>query len=263
MKSTLLILAIAFISGCSTTKDSVAPKPDDAHQTPPSHTSQNSLDWDGVYRGELPCADCEGLLTTVYLNKDMSFTRKTTYLGKSDSVFIESGTFTWNAQGNTIALAPTGKTQSTQYFVGENTLTQLDLEGNKIAGMFANAYILSKSRYAILEKYWKLVELNGKPVAVDSTLTKEPHLIFKEAGNRVIGNSGCNSFSLTFTTGHGERISINQGTITQMACPQMNFEREFLDALRRADNYNLVGDALVLNKARMAPLARFKIVPTK
>jgi len=137
------------------------------------------------------------------------------------------------------------------------------LEGRKITGVFANAYVLSKSRYAILEKYWKLVELNGKLVVVGSTFVKEPHLIFKEAGNRALGNAGCNKFSLTFSTGNDDRISIHHGAITQMDCPRMNFEREFLDALRRADNYNLIGDTFVLNKARMAPLARFNRVYLK
>ena len=43
----------------------------------------------------------------------------------------------------------------------------------------------------------------------------------------------------------------------------MDLEQEFLDALQNADNFNVVGDMLVLNKARMAPLARFKTVYMK
>lgn len=47
---------------------------------------------------------------------------------------------------------------------------------------------------------------------------------------------------------------------TMMACPNMEEEREFLQVLESADNYNLVGDILELNKARMALLARFENV---
>ena len=36
----------------------------------------------------------------------------------------------------------------------------------------------------------------------------------------------------------------------------MDLEQEFLDALQNADNFNVVGDMLVLNKARMAPLGK-------
>jgi hypothetical protein len=40
----------------------------------------------------------------------------------------------------------------------------------------------------------------------------------------------------------------------------MDVEREFHAVLERADNYSLAGDHLTLNRARMAPLARFEAV---
>jgi len=105
-----VLLAISFFVGCSGSKESTPPNNEGATETnPPAHSSRNSLDWAGAYRGEIPCADCEGILTTVYLNNDMSFIRKALYLGKSDSTFEESGKFTWNAQGNTVVLTPKGR----------------------------------------------------------------------------------------------------------------------------------------------------------
>ncbi len=47
---------------------------------------------------------------------------------------------------------------------------------------------------------------------------------------------------------------------TLMACPDMELEREFMKVLYTADNYNFDGKTIVLNKARMAPLARFEIM---
>ena len=43
------------------------------------------------------------------------------------------------------------------------------------------------------------------------------------------------------------------------ACPepQMQLEQQFLANLAMADNYSLAEQSLSLNKARMAPLARF------
>ena len=32
-------------------------------------SSENVLDWDGTYKGVTPCADCEGIETTVTLNR--------------------------------------------------------------------------------------------------------------------------------------------------------------------------------------------------
>ncbi len=47
---------------------------------------------------------------------------------------------------------------------------------------------------------------------------------------------------------------------TKMACENMDVEYGLSKALSAADNYSLQGDNLSLNKARMAPLARFKAV---
>ena len=48
---------------------------------------------------------------------------------------------------------------------------------------------------------------------------------------------------------------------TMMSCPGIDIEREFLDILAKCDNFSLSGDILHLNKARMAPLAKFQAVP--
>jgi heat shock protein HslJ len=246
----LLLAGIVFLQ-CNTPSPATH-----KNTTDTAHNSQNALDWDGIYRGVLPCADCAGIQTTLYLNRDLSFLKKTKYLGKPDPAFELSGKFTWNTAGNTITLNDAGQTVS--YFVGENTLTQLDRSGSKITGNLAPNYILSKSSYAILERYWKLVELNGKPVLVDSTFIKEPHIMLKDQGSSVVGHGGCNGFSGTFEIGPLDRITFSKMIATEMACPQLDLESQFLNALQLADNFTISADNLVLNKARMAPLARFK-----
>ena len=266
MKNTLIAIVVVVLSAsCQTQKTPSSNQGIEGmdKKTDAAHTSQNALDWDGIYRGVLPCADCEGIQTTIYLNNDLSFRVKTKYLGKSDSIYETSGEFSWNEKGNTIALTSTDKGQETRYFVGEGLLTQLDKQGNKATGENAIHYILSKSNYEILEKYWRLVELNGKNVAVDSTFIKEPHIIFKESNNRVIGNGGCNSISGEFKIESLNRITLSKMISTKMACPRMQLEQEFLEVLQKADNFNVAGDLLMLNKARMAPLARFKAVYMK
>ena len=115
----------------------------------------------------------------------------------------------------------------------------------------------------IVEKYWKLIELNGKPIVVDSTFRKEPHIIFKAQDNRIIGSGGCNNLTGSYALGPNGRISIPQPIATRMACPNMEIENFFLQALQAADNYSVSEEMLVLNKGRMAPLARFKVVYMK
>lgn len=108
-----------------------------------THNAQTSLDWNGTYKGITPCADCEGIETEVALNKDMTFIVKTKYKGKSDEVFEEKGIFKWDQTGSIVILEGL-KDRPNQFFVGENTLTQLDLEGKKITGALAENYILKK-----------------------------------------------------------------------------------------------------------------------
>ncbi|MEH6306947.1 copper resistance protein NlpE [Olivibacter sp. CPCC 100613] len=110
---------------------------------PDMHNAQNSLDIIGTYKGVLPCADCEGIRTELTLKTDSTYTLKNNYLGKGDGKeFEEEGRYVW-LDGSTIELKGTEE-ESYKYFVGENTLTQLDMSGEKITGELADKYILRK-----------------------------------------------------------------------------------------------------------------------
>lgn len=106
-----------------------------------AHNARNSLDWAGVYRGVLPCADCEGIETVVALAGDGTYSTQTKYLGKGEQVFSETGRFTWNDAGTTVTLAGD---QPARYFVAENRLVRLTLDGSRITGPLAEHYILVK-----------------------------------------------------------------------------------------------------------------------
>ena len=110
----------------------------------------------------------------------------------------------------------------------------------------------------ITEKYWKLVELNGHPVTPGPNDT---YITLKRDGQRVIGSGGCNRLAGTYTLGAMNRVRFSQIASTEMACMDgMDTERQFLDVLNSVDSYNVKADRLVLNKARMVPLARFEAV---
>lgn len=244
----LFVLAFLFFA-CKTAPTSSAARPD---------ASQNSLDWAGTYRGTTPCADCEGIETVVTLNTDRTYTVKRRYLGKETDFREARGTFDWNADGRKIYFRGDN---GTMFLVGENSLVQLDRAGRRIGGTFADRYVLAKSQDAsgLTERYWKLTELYGKPVATAGQ-QKEPHLILKDSTNRVTGNGGCNGLMGGYELGPGNRLRFTQMASTMMACPDMTTETEFKKALETADSYTLRGDTLVLNRARMAPLARLVAV---
>lgn len=111
----------------------------------------------------------------------------------------------------------------------------------------------------ITEKYWKLVELNGQKVP---QLEREPSMTLRVEGGRVSGFGGCNSFTGAYTLEKAvSRIRFGQIAATLRACVAgMDTEAAFMEALRATDNYSLSGDSLSLNRARMAPLARFEAV---
>jgi copper homeostasis protein (lipoprotein) len=222
-----------------------------------SDNSRNSLDWSGMYYGVLPCADCEGIETTVQLNKDNTYTLSTKYAGKETTAKTVGGSFGWSVAGNIIILQ---NQQRGSFVVGENKLVQLDQDGKIITGELADRYILKKKIPGITEKYWKLTELNGKAISAAANFKKEPHMLLRADGNKVNGQAGCNSFMGTYELKNETEIHFSKIAATMMACPNMELEKEFLQVLEAADNYSIAEDKLVLNKARMAPLARFEAV---
>ena len=111
----------------------------------------------------------------------------------------------------------------------------------------------------LVEKYWKLTELFGEPVNT-SEGGREAHIIFKKEDSRITGNGGCNTFNGSYTLQSGNRISFSKTMSTMMMCSAMETETKMLQAIEMADNYVANGEKLVLNKARMAPLARFEAV---
>jgi heat shock protein HslJ len=111
--------------------------------------------------------------------------------------------------------------------------------------------------------YWKLIELNGQSVTMSENQSREQHMILQASDSTVKGHGGCNGFGGNYELKPGDRIKFSKIVSTMMACDNTEMENRFFKVLETADNYNLVNDTLVLNKARMAPLARFKAVLLK
>ncbi len=247
-----LLLCIVCISAVGCKKSNTQGK------TATADNSENAIDWAGIYSGVVPCADCEGIQTTVTLNQDLTYTLYQKYLGKGDSTYTQSGSFVWNKAGNEITLSGISDAAS-KFRVGENQLIQLDMDGNLITGVLADSYILPKVS-DIVEKYWKLIEINGQEVKMGENQDKEAHFILKADQNRVHGNGGCNIFNGSYVIRYGKRISFSPMASTMMACMDMEVESQLFQVLDVVDNYTVYNDTLSLNKARMMPLARFVAV---
>src|SRR5271169_1506388 len=129
MKAALIPFTIlaTLLFGYAQEKEARVPSGPAATKPADLHTSQNSLDWAGVYEGVLPCADCPGIKTRLTLNRDGTFARVTQFMGRQNAVETVNGRFAWQAHGNAITLDEQGGGQ--QYSVGEGRLTLLRHDG--------------------------------------------------------------------------------------------------------------------------------------
>lgn len=108
--------------------------------------SQVSIDWEGTYKGVLPCADCEGIGTTLVIERNGEYELTSNYLTEKsdDTEWIDRGMIKWDETGSNITLISTLDTEKRQFKVGENQLFYLDEEGQVIEGELAEKYILIK-----------------------------------------------------------------------------------------------------------------------
>lgn len=224
-----------------------------------AHNSRNSLDWFGVYSGITPCANCEGIETSIALKRDGTFRRTLKYLGKDVNPIVEEDKFEWNSEGSKIIL-PGEAGISQMYQVGENVLFHLDQEGNRITGDLASMYRLEKNRvdYQLEDKKWELTELRGQTFEKREG-QKEGIIEFNMETGRFAGINTCNNFFGQYELMEGDRIKFGPAGSTRMGCPGNETEQTFMEVLNMVDNYSVEDGILSLNKGKMAPLARFKI----
>ena len=103
----------------------------------------------------------------------------------------------------------------------------------------------------------------GKPVVLSENNKKGIYIILKKEENGVQGFSGCNTIMGKYELREGNRITFSAMASTMMACPDLAIETEFNKMLGTVDNYSLNGNTMTLNKAKMAPMARFEAVGIK
>lgn len=146
MKNNLFIVGILFLAlvACQKKENNKVEQVEFEQEFIDEHTAKNSLDWAGEYQGVLPCADCEGINTTVILNSEGTFYVKKEYLKSDNNKILESnGSFSWDKRGFIITLEGTEEFIKS-YKVVEGALIYLDNNGEQITGVLADRYRLVK-----------------------------------------------------------------------------------------------------------------------
>lgn len=145
------------------------------------------------------------------------------------------------------------------------TANNFTVSGNKLmlnVGKRAPLAVFVKvEKNEIVNKYWKLIELDGKEVNMADNQEREQYFILREDGS-IAGFAGCNQFSGNFILDMSKsRIKFENMLSTLRACPDVKVnESEFLKVFNLTDNYTMVEDKLTLNIGRRAPLAVFEAV---
>ncbi|MBK9290953.1 MAG: copper resistance protein NlpE N-terminal domain-containing protein [Bacteroidetes bacterium] len=218
----------------------------------PAHNSRISLDWPGTYLGVLPCADCEGIATTIHLNPDETYELEMTYLGKeSNNFYAFNGEFAWDEDGNIITLSDFDG-GAPHFRVGENKLFQLDIDKKPIEGELSEMYVLNKKQLSAEEAqlhdiYWKLVEVGGRRVDSSTESMKKPYLKFDLFKMRAYGTGGCNNFFGRVELPSSGLIRFNRMASTMMACPDMQIDQLLFEAFEKAEAYSINDGKLSLS----------------
>ena len=97
----------------------------------------------------------------------------------------------------------------------------------------------------LLDRYWRAIEIEGKPVAVLNNRA-EPHLVLA-VENRTHGSDGCNRFNGSYETS-AQTLRFGRLASTMMACipPVDQMSREFVGAISAAASYRIQGKQLTL-----------------
>lgn len=98
----------------------------------------------GVYAGELPCADCSGIRTTLYLRANGVYTRISEYGGRD--TFEDGGQWTIDEKG-VVTMTPVVKGgQPSLARVEEGAVRLLNADGDAVEGPMSDLYVLKKDQ---------------------------------------------------------------------------------------------------------------------
>jgi heat shock protein HslJ len=220
MKAVLILFVLtSVLSARARQKASVAP----SEQRADLHTSQNSLDWAGVYQGVLPCADCPGIKTRLTLNNDGTYERVVQYLERQGTEQTVRGLFTWQASGNAITLDQHGGGQ--QYSVGEGRLSLL----YPSSGLAPNPVLTLVQQTAeknglaqMLERYrWTLesaIDNHNRRIAMLPPSEDHP-VVLSFSGNRLSLQAPCNRMMGGYEVSAPMQLTVRGGPAsTMMGC---------------------------------------------
>lgn len=217
-----------------------------------AHTSENSLDWWGIYLGTVPCTDCEGIRTSLTLNRNFTYLLTREYLGKNGDVTAQRGPFTWSTDGRTVILGNPDSGPN-QFRVEENAVMQLDTAGKPVTGDLASKYrLLRTPESRIAGVRWNLDNLMDKHMRMNPA-----YIQFDQDKGIVSGFGWCNNFQAPYTLVGDEGISFGEITAGTNICKDTTLEKQLLNMFTAVEGFTLKDNTLGLYRVKNSPVAIF------
>lgn len=240
----VLMLALAVASACGR---AAAPPAPDLGTLPAS------------FRGELPCADCPGLIYALDLRPDGEFILRTTYRERPP-VPDTSGRWSLISDGAVLAL-DVGAGRAEQFAIGDGQLTKLDIAGRPIESTL-NYTLTRTSSYTSIEPAaltggtWRLFRIAGEPVTRPPD-ARQATLRFQEPDGTVTGSTGCNNLSGSYKRANAS-FTFGPAATTKMFCPDAaELETAVLSAMTRTSSHRTIGNVLELRDETGNTLASY------
>ncbi|GAB6140018.1 hypothetical protein JCM14076_07470 [Methylosoma difficile] len=120
------------------------------HQEKMDHSQHipidKNKDFHGVFYGYLPCADCNGIKTTLSLKQNNLYLLVTQYARDSSRELYEKGKYTWDDEKRVLVLTPRKDGAIKQYRIDdEGTIVQLNSNGTPMPKDMEDEYTLKRS----------------------------------------------------------------------------------------------------------------------
>ncbi|MCW5912051.1 MAG: META domain-containing protein [Cyclobacteriaceae bacterium] len=200
-----------------------------------------ALTWQvaGVYEASLPCQDCISIEYQLELEPDSSFIEHITFLGKPDGNYEVHGT--WVAGADSLLTLSPGRLAYKIKVNANGSLTISDATENHLEKQPAVLMRLAAQKAdesVLLNDIWVLEAIDQTEITEADYAQERPQLEFHKVDGKIIGTTGCNRLSGTYTT-TGNNISFGPMLTTKMACPG-NGETRFVNALGEVTSFKIV-----------------------
>ncbi|MGC9459809.1 copper resistance protein NlpE [Vibrio genomosp. F10] len=136
--SLVALMAVVALAGCqdqNAENEAAAVEPTVMEAV--ADSAHTALDWNGIYKGSVPCDDCAATDLLLELKMDGQYSLGRSYVDKMSATVMEEGEVIWNEAGNTVQVG------EYRFFVAENQLFLVDQDEKRLMDEEGQPYALS------------------------------------------------------------------------------------------------------------------------